>query len=76
MRGTADMHVGMGEYTASATTCMPPRRTCSEARSRASTPGSRSTRIRWRVAMARILEARGDLDGALDLLDEAGAPVL
>ena len=26
---------------------------------------------RWRVAMARVREAEGDLDGALDLLNEA-----
>jgi LuxR family maltose regulon positive regulatory protein len=26
---------------------------------------------RWRVAMARIVQARGDLDAAIDLLDEA-----
>ena len=26
---------------------------------------------RWRVAMARVREAEEDLDGALDLLDEA-----
>jgi LuxR family maltose regulon positive regulatory protein len=30
-------------------------------------------RVRWRVAMARIHEAEGDLNGALDLLDEAEA---
>ena len=33
--------------------------------------GSPQNPYRWRVAMARIREAEGDLDGALDLLDEA-----
>jgi len=33
--------------------------------------GLPQNRYRWRVAMARIREADGDLDGALDLLDEA-----
>ena len=33
--------------------------------------GFPQNRYRWRVAMARIREAQGDLDGALDLLHEA-----
>ena len=33
--------------------------------------GLPQNRYRWRVAMARIREAEGDLDGALDLLNEA-----
>jgi LuxR family maltose regulon positive regulatory protein len=33
--------------------------------------GLPQNRYRWRVAMARIREAQGDLEGALDLLDEA-----
>src|SRR5947207_3295081 len=33
--------------------------------------GFPQNRYRWRVAMARIREAQGDLSGALDLLDEA-----
>ena len=33
--------------------------------------GFPQNRYRWRVAMARIREAQGDMDGALDLLQEA-----
>ena len=33
--------------------------------------GLPQNRYRWHVAMARIREAQGDLDGALDLLDDA-----
>ena len=33
--------------------------------------GLPQNRYRWRVAMARIRQAEGDLGGALDLLDEA-----
>ncbi len=33
--------------------------------------GLPQNRYRWRVAMARILEVQGDLDGAFDLLQEA-----
>ena len=33
--------------------------------------GLQQNPYRWRAAMARIREAQGDLDGALDLLDEA-----
>ena len=33
--------------------------------------GLPQNRYRWRVAMARIRQGQGDLDGALELLDEA-----
>ena len=42
-----------------------------EARSWVSILGLPQNRYRWCVAMARIREAQGDLDGALDLLNEA-----
>ena len=49
----------------------PPGSSWCGARSWASTTGCRRTRYRWRVAMARLREAEGDLGEAVDLLDEA-----
>ena len=50
---------------------MPPRSTCCAAQELGEHTGFPQNPYRWRVAMARIREAEGDLDGALDLLDEA-----
>ena len=57
--------------SASATIWMPPGSTCSASKELGEHAGLPQNRYRWRVAMARIREAEGDLDGALDLLDEA-----
>ncbi|HEU5104072.1 MAG TPA: AAA family ATPase, partial [Roseiflexaceae bacterium] len=71
LRGTADLYVGMGELHReqndlhAATQCL---LSSQEQGERTGLPQNRS---RWCVAMARIREAQGDLDGALDLLDEA-----
>jgi LuxR family maltose regulon positive regulatory protein len=70
-RGTADMYVGMsriaferGDLRAAAQLLL-----------RADELGERNglpqNPYRWRVAMARVREADGDPDGALELLDEA-----
>jgi LuxR family maltose regulon positive regulatory protein len=71
LRGTADMLVGMSELyrergDLSAATQQLLR--CQELGEHTGLP---QYRYRWRTAMARIREAEGDLDGALDLLDEA-----
>ena len=70
-RGTADLYVGLselhrerGDLHAATQHLM----TSKELSERTGLPHNRS---RWCVAMARIREAQGDLDGALDLLDEA-----
>ncbi len=71
LRGAADMHVGMAEVLRerndldAATTHL---LTSSELGERAGLPQNRH---RWRVAMARIRQAQGDLSGALSLLDDA-----
>jgi LuxR family maltose regulon positive regulatory protein len=71
LRGRADMYVGLSELAcerndlASATEYL---RRCQELGEHAGLP---QNPYRWRVAMARIRQAQGDLDGALDLLEEA-----
>ena len=72
LRGAADMHVGLSELHRERNDLdAAPAAPADAARSWASTPGLPQNPYRWRVAMARIREAEGDLDGALDLLDEA-----
>ena len=70
--GTADLYVGLSELhrehdDLEAATQHP--LTSKELVEHAGMP---EYRHRWYVAMARIKEAQGDLDGALELLDEAG----
>jgi len=71
MRGTADMHVGMGELHRERNDLEAATQDLLRSKEQGEHTGFPQYRYRWRVAMARILEARGDLDGALDLLDEA-----
>ena len=71
LRGTADLRVGLSvlyrehDDLGAATHHLLRSRELGEPAAQEETP------YRWRVAMARISEAQGDLDGALDLLDEA-----
>lgn len=70
-RGVADMHVGLSQLA-----CERDELDAAEAHLRRSQELGEHTGLpqnpyRWRVAMARLREARGDLDGALALLDEA-----
>jgi LuxR family maltose regulon positive regulatory protein len=71
MRGTADMHVGMGEIHRERNDLHAATRHLLRSKEQGGHTGFPQYRYRWRVAMARILEAEGDLDGALELLDEA-----
>jgi LuxR family maltose regulon positive regulatory protein len=71
LRGAADMHVGMSEVyrerndLAMATQHLRSSEALGEPMGLAQNP------YRWRVAMARVREAEGDLDAAIELLDEA-----
>jgi LuxR family transcriptional regulator, maltose regulon positive regulatory protein len=70
-RGTADLYVGLSELHRERDDLRAATQhllTSKELSERTGLPHNRS---RWCVAMARIREGQGDLDGALDLLDEA-----
>jgi LuxR family maltose regulon positive regulatory protein len=71
MRGTADLYVGMSELHREQGDLQAATQHLLRSKELGERAGLPENRYRWRVAMARILEAQGDLDGALDLLDEA-----
>ena len=71
LRGSADMHVGMSELHRDRDDLPAARVELLRSQELGEGNGLPQNRYRWRVAMARIREAEGDLDAALDLLDEA-----
>jgi LuxR family maltose regulon positive regulatory protein len=71
LRGTADMYVGMSEVHRERDDLPAATQQLLCSQELGEHIGLPQNRYRWRVAMARIREAEGDLAGALDLLDEA-----
>jgi LuxR family maltose regulon positive regulatory protein len=71
LRGAADMYVGMSELHREQNDLPAAMQHLLRSKELGEHTGLPQNRYRWRVAMARIREAEGDLDGALDLLQEA-----
>ncbi|MCL4863150.1 MAG: AAA family ATPase [Caldilineaceae bacterium] len=71
LRGTADMYVGMSELHRERNELTTATQYLLKSKEMGEHTGFPQYPYRWRVAMARIREAEGDLDGALDLLHEA-----
>jgi LuxR family maltose regulon positive regulatory protein len=71
LRGTADMHVGLSELYYERNDLDSARQHLLKCRELGELNGLRKNPHRWRVALARIREAEGELDVALELLDEA-----
>jgi LuxR family maltose regulon positive regulatory protein len=71
LRGTADMYVGMSELERERNDLNAATQYLMKSKEMGELAGFPQNRYRWRVAMARIQEAQGNLHGALDLLDEA-----
>jgi LuxR family maltose regulon positive regulatory protein len=72
LRGTADMHVGMSEIHYERDDLNAATRHLQKSQELGEHTGLSQNRYRWRVAMARVAQAEGNLAGALDLLNEAG----
>jgi LuxR family maltose regulon positive regulatory protein len=73
VRGTADMYVGMSELEREHNDLPAADQHLLRSHEQGEHTGFPQHPYRWRVATARIREARGDLDGALELLQEAEA---
>jgi LuxR family maltose regulon positive regulatory protein len=71
LRGTADMHVGMAGVLLERGDLDAAREHLAANHRLGEHNGLPQNPYRWRVAMARLREAEGDLDDALALLDEA-----
>ncbi len=71
LRGTADMYVGMSEVDRERDDLPAATRHLLTSQELGEHAGLPQNQYRWRVAMARVREAEGDLGGALDLLNEA-----
>jgi LuxR family transcriptional regulator, maltose regulon positive regulatory protein len=71
MRGTADMLVGMSELSREQNDLHAALQYLQRSKEQGEHTGLPQNRYRWRAALAHVREAQGDLDGALDLLDEA-----
>ncbi len=71
LRGTADLYVGMSELHCEHNDLNTATQQLLRSKELGEQRGLPQNRSRWAVAMARIREAQGDLDGALDLLHEA-----
>jgi LuxR family maltose regulon positive regulatory protein len=71
LRGTADMYVGMGALHRERNDLQAARQLLLRSEELGEHTGLPQNRYRWRVAMARLREAEGNLVEAVDLLDEA-----
>jgi LuxR family maltose regulon positive regulatory protein len=71
LRGAADMHVGMSGLCFERNELNIAEQHLLKSKELGELNGLPKNPYRWRVAMAQIRGTRGDLEGALDLLDEA-----
>ena len=71
LRGTADMYVGMSEVHREYDDLQAATQQLLRSQELGEAIGLPQNRYRWRVAMARIRQAEGDLGAALDLFNEA-----
>ena len=71
LRGTADMYVGMSDLHREHNDLKTATQHLLTSQALGELAGLPQNPYRWCAAMARIREAQGDLDGALDLLDQA-----
>ncbi len=71
LRGAADMYVGMSNLQRERGDLNASTHSLLRSKEMGEFAGLLQNPYRWRVAMARIRQAQGDLEGALDLLQEA-----